>query len=167
LNIVAGGQESYLFKILNSTIIGGNKMKTTRKITNIGEVKLEEIVFSETSIGLYMPMIERSENIEKELNATEERFVEEFKKEFPRLKLEDCTVFRDVSLFMDLDSSQNIKDGDKKRVRYSVGIILWVNDETGREIKTEFYDPFEIDINDENSRHLKKIVMQKLSEFFF
>lgn len=142
-------------------------MKNTRTIKNIGEVKLEEIVFSETNIGLYMPMIEMSENIEKELEVSNKSFAKEFKKEFPHLKLEDYTTYRDVSLFIDFDSSQNTLKGDKKKVTYSVGIIFWVNDEMGKEIKSEFYDPFEIDINDEDSRHLKNIVMQKLSEYFF
>ena len=60
----------------------------------------------------------------------------------------------------------NINDKDKK-VHYSVAIILWIEDEQGNEIHTEFYDPFEVEINDEDNKYLKKLVLKKLVDSFF
>lgn len=142
-------------------------MKNTKVIKNIGEVKLDEISFCYTNIGLYIPLTEISDNIQKELESCHKSFTEGFKKEFPQLKIEDYIVSWDVSLFLDLDSDYKLTDVGKKKIVYTIGITLWVKDETGKELKAEFYDPFEIDINNEDSKHLKKMVIQKLSEYFF
>ena len=58
----------------------------------------------------------------------------------------------------------NINDN---KVRYSVAIILWIEDEQGEEIHTEFYDPFDLEINAEDNKYLKKLVMNKLMDSFF
>ena len=39
--------------------------------------------------------------------------------------------------------------------------------EDENEIHVEFYDPFEIEINAEDNKYLKKLVMNKLMEAFF
>ena len=58
-------------------------------------------------------------------------------------------------------------DISNSEITYSVAIILWVEDEKGKEIDVEFYDPFEIEINAEDNKYLKKLVMNKLMEAFF
>ena len=58
-------------------------------------------------------------------------------------------------------------DLDNGKVKYSVAIILWIENEQGEEIHVEFYDPFEVEINDEDNSYLKKLVLKKLVDSFF
>ena len=51
----------------------------------------------------------------------------------------------------------NIHNG---KVAYSVAIILWIQDDDENEIHVEFYDPFGIEINAEDNKYLKKLVMK-------
>ena len=44
---------------------------------------------------------------------------------------------------------------------------LTLRDENGKEIDVEFYDPFDVEINAEDNKYLKKLVMNKLMEAFF
>ena len=58
----------------------------------------------------------------------------------------------------------DIEDG---KVNYSVAIILWIQDKEEKPIYTDFYDPFEVEINAEDNKYLKKLVMNKLMDSFF
>ena len=131
-----------------------------KNFKNIGNVAINEIALCDTIIGLYMPIEKMSKEIRREYEDSEKHFTEKIKKNFSEIDLIQHTLFRDVALHM------NINDKDKK-VHYSVAIILWIEDEQGNEIHTEFYDPFEVEINDEDNKYLKKLVMNKLMDSFF
>lgn len=129
-----------------------------KNFENIGKVAVNEITLCDTEIGLYIPIEKMSENIRREYEKNEKQFTETVKKEHPEVDLSQYTLYRDVALHM------NINDN---KVSYSVAIILWIQDEDENEIHVEFYDPFEIEINAEDNKYLKKLVMNKLMEAFF
>lgn len=129
-----------------------------KNFENIGKVAVNDITLCDTEIGLYIPIEKMSENIRREYEKNEKQFTETVKKEHPEIDLSQYTLYRDVALHMDLDNG---------KVKYSVAIILWIQDEDENEIHVEFYDPFEIEINAEDNKYLKKLVMNKLMEAFF
>lgn len=129
-----------------------------KNFENIGKVAVNEITLCDTEIGLYIPIEKMSENIRREYEKNEKQFTETVKKEHPEIDLSQYTLYRDVALHM------NINDN---KVGYSIAIILWIQDEDENEIHVEFYDPFEIEINAEDNKYLKKLVMNKLMESFF
>ena len=129
-----------------------------KNFKNIGNVAISEIALCDTTIGLYIPIEKMSENIRREYEKSEKHFTETVNKEHPEVDLSQHTLYRDVALHM------NINDN---KVSYSVAIILWIQDEDENEIHVEFYDPFEIEINAEDNKYLKKLVMNKLMEAFF
>lgn len=129
-----------------------------KNFENIGKVAINEINLCDTEIGLYMPIEKMSKNIRREYDKCERWFTETVSKKHPDINLSDYTLAHDIALHM------NICDNE---VNYSVAIILWLEDEEGNEKHVEFYDPFEIEINDEDNRYLKKLVLEKLIENFF
>ena len=129
-----------------------------KNFENIGKVAVNEITLCDTEIGLYIPIEKMSENIRREYEKSEKQFTETVKKEHPEVDLSQYTLYRDVALHM------NINDN---KVSYSVAIILWIQDENENEIHAEFYDPFDVEINAEDNKYLKKLVMNKLMEAFF
>lgn len=129
-----------------------------KNFENIGKVAVNEISLCDSEIGLYIPIEKMSENIRREYEKSEKQFTETVKKEHPEVDLSQYTLYRDVALHM------NIHNG---KVAYSVAIILWIQDDDENEIHVEFYDPFEIEINAEDNKYLKKLVMNKLMEAFF
>lgn len=129
-----------------------------KNFENIGKVAVNDITLCDTEIGLYIPIEKMSENIRREYEKSEKQFTETVKKEHPEVDLSQYTLYRDVALHM------NIHNG---KVAYSVAIIIWIQDENGNEIDVEFYDPFEVEINAEDNKYLKKLVMNKLMEAFF
>ena len=129
-----------------------------KNFKNIGNVAISEIALCDTTIGLYIPIEKMSENIRREYEKSEKQFTETVKKEHPEVDLSQYTLYRDVALHMDLNNG---------KVKYSVAIILWIENEQGKEIHVEFYDPFEVEINDEDNSYLKKLVLKKLVDSFF
>ena len=129
-----------------------------KNFKNIGNVAISEIALCDTTIGLYIPIEKMSENIRREYEKSEKHFTETVNKEHPEIDLSQHTLYRDVALHM------NINDN---KVSYSVAIILWIENEQGEEIHVEFYDPFEVEINDEDNSYLKKLVLKKLVDSFF
>ena len=129
-----------------------------KNFENIGKVAVNEISLCDSEIGLYIPIEKMSENIRREYEKSEKQFTETVKKEHPEVDLSQYTLYRDVALHMDLDNG---------KVKYSVAIILWIENEQGEEIHVEFYDPFEVEINDEDNSYLKKLVLKKLVDSFF
>ena len=129
-----------------------------KNFENIGKVAVNDITLCDTEIGLYVTIEKMSQNIKEKYEWSEKSFAESFKKDYPELNLTDFTLLHDISLHMDISNSE---------ITYSVAIILWVEDEKGKEIDVEFYDPFEIEINAEDNKYLKKLVMNKLMEAFF
>lgn len=129
-----------------------------KNLKNIGNVAISDITLCDTTIGLYIPIEKMSENIRREYEDSEKHFTEKVNKKYPEIDLLKHTLFRDVALHMNLD------DG---KIKYSVAIILWIENEQGEEIHTEFYDPFDVEINAEDNKYLKKLVMNKLMEAFF
>ena len=129
-----------------------------KNFKNIGSVSINDITLCDTNIGLYIPIEKMSENIRREYEKSEKQFTETVKKEHPEVDLSQYTLYRDVALHM------NIHNG---KVSYSVAIILWIENEQGEEIHVEFYDPFEVEINDEDNSYLKKLVLKKLVDSFF
>ena len=129
-----------------------------KNFENIGKVAVNDITLCDTEIGLYIPIEKMSENIRREYEKNEKQFTETVKKEHPEIDLSQYILYRDVALHM------NINDN---KVSYSIAIILWIQDEDENEIHVEFYDPFEIEINDEDNSYLKKLVLKKLVDSFF
>ncbi len=129
-----------------------------KNFKNIGSVLINDITLCDTNIGLYIPIEKMSENIRREYEKIEKHFTETVNKEHPEIDLSQYTLYRDVALHMDLDNG---------KVKYSVEIILWIENEQGEEIHVEFYDPFEIEINAEDNSYLKKLVLKKLVDSFF
>ena len=129
-----------------------------KNFENIGKVAVNDITLCDTEIGLYIPIEKMSENIRREYEKNEKQFTETVKKEHPEVDLSQHTLYRDVALHMHINDN---------KVSYSVAIILWIQDEDENEIHVEFYDPFEIEINAEDNKYLKKLVMNKLMEAFF
>ena len=129
-----------------------------KNFENIGKVAVNEITLCDTEIGLFIPIEKMSQNIKEKYEWSEKSFAESFKKYHPELDLTDFTLLHDISLHMNISNSE---------ITYSVAIIFWVEDENGKEIDVEFYDPFEIEINAEDNKYLKKLVMNKLMEAFF
>lgn len=129
-----------------------------KNFENIGKVAVNDITLCDTEIGLFIPIEKMSQNIKEKYEWSEKSFAKSFKKDHPELDLTDFTLLHDISLHMNINNSE---------VTYSVAIILWVEDENGKEIHVEFYDPFEIEINTEDNKYLKKLAMNKLMEAFF
>jgi hypothetical protein len=129
-----------------------------KNFKNIGNVAIKDIILCETSIGLYMPIEEMSGNIRREYEDSENHFTSKVKNKYPEINLTQYTLFRDVALHM------NINEG---KVEYSVSIILWIENENREEIHSECYDPFVVEINDEDNKYLKKLVVNKLMDSFF
>ena len=129
-----------------------------KNFKNIGSVSINDITLCDTTIGLYIPIEKMSENIRREYEKREKNFTEIVNKEKPEIDLLQYTIYRDVSLHMDINDN---------KVRYSISIILWIEDEQGDEIHAEFYDPFDVEINAEDNKYLKKLVMNKLMDSFF
>ena len=129
-----------------------------KNFENIGKVAVNEISLCDSEIGLYIPIEKMSENIRREYEKSEKHFTETVNKEHPEIDLSQYTLYRDVALHMDLDNG---------KVKYSVAIILWIENEQGEEIHVEFYDPFEVEINAEDNSYLKKLVLKKLVDSFF
>lgn len=129
-----------------------------KNFKNIGNVAINDITLCDTLIGLYIPIEEMSENIRREYEKSEKHFTETVNKKHAEIDLTQHTLFRDVALHM------NLNDG---KIRYLVAIILWIENEQGEEIHTEFYDPFDVEINAEDNKYLKKLVMNKLMDSFF
>lgn len=129
-----------------------------KNFKNIGNVAINEISLCNTTIGLYMPIEKMSKSIRTEYEKCEEMFDEAVKSEHPWVNLTDYTLYRDIALHMDIEDN---------KVRYSVAIILWIEDEQGKPIYTEFFDPFEVEINAEDNKYLKKLVINKLINSFF
>lgn len=125
---------------------------------NIGKVAVNDITLSDTEIGLYIPIEKMSENIRREYEKSEKNFVETVSKEHPEVDLSQHTLYRDVALHININNN---------KVSYSVAIIIWIENEQGEEIHSEFYDPFDVEINAEDNKYLKKLVMNKLMEAFF
>ena len=129
-----------------------------KNFKNIGNVAISEIALCDTTIGLYIPIEKMSENIRREYEKCEKYFTETVNKKHPEIDLSQYTLYRDIALHMDLDNDT---------VKYSVAIILWIENEQGEEIHVEFYDPFEVEINAEDNSYLKKLVLKKLVDSFF
>lgn len=129
-----------------------------KNFKNIGNVAISEIALCDTTIGLYIPIEKMSENIRREYEKCEKYFTEAVNKKHPEIDLSQYTLYRDIALHMDLDND---------KVKYSVAIILWIENEQGEEIHVEFYDPFEVEINAEDNSYLKKLVLKKLVDSFF
>lgn len=129
-----------------------------KNFKNIGSVSINDITLCDTTIGLYIPIEKMSENISREYEKREKNFTEIVNTEHPEIDLLQYTIYRDVSLHMDINDN---------KVRYSISIILWIEDEQGDEIHAEFYDPFDVEINAEDNKYLKKLVMNKLMDSFF
>lgn len=129
-----------------------------KNFKNIGNVAISEIALCDTTIGLYMPIEKMSKNIRTEYEKCEEMFSKTLAKKHPEVDLADYTLYRDVALHMNIENN---------KVRYSVAIILWIQDEEGNEIHVDFFDPFEVEINAEDNKYLKKLVMNKLMDSFF
>ena len=129
-----------------------------KNFENIGKVAVNDITLCDTEIGLYIPIEKMSQNIREKYEWSKNSFEETFAKNYPELNLSDFTLIHDISLHMNINNSE---------ITYSVAIILWVEDENGKEIDAEFYDPFDVEINAEDNKYLKKLVMNKLMEAFF
>lgn len=129
-----------------------------KNFENIGKVAVNDITLCDTEIGLFIPIEKMSQNIREKYEWSENSFKETFAKNHPELNLSDFTLIHDISLHMNISNSE---------ITYSVAIILWVEDENGKEIDVEFYDPFDVEINAEDNKYLKKLVMNKLMEAFF
>ena len=129
-----------------------------KNFKNIGNVAISEIALCDTTIGLYIPIEKMSENIRREYEKSEKHFTETVNKEHPEIDLSQYTLYRDVALHMDFDNG---------KVKYSVAIILWIENEQREEIHVELYDPFEVEINDEYNSDFKKWVLKKLVDSFF
>lgn len=129
-----------------------------KNFENIGNVAISDITLCDTTIGLYIPIEKMSENIRREYEKSEKQFTETVKKEHPEVDLSQYTLYRDVALHMHVDNN---------KVSYSVAIILWIENEQGKTIHAEFYDPFDVEINSEDNKYLKKLIMEKLMDAFF
>ena len=129
-----------------------------KNFKNIGNIAISDITLCDKTIGLYIPIEKMSENIRREYEDSEKHFTEKVNKKYPEIDLSKHTLFRDVALHINLD------DG---KIKYSVAIILWIENEQGEEIHTEFYDPFDVEINAEDNSYLKKLVLKKLVDSFF
>ena len=84
-----------------------------KNFKNIGNVAISEIALCDTTIGLYIPIENMSENIRREYEKSEKHFTETVNKEHPEIDLSQYTLYRDVALHMDLDNG---------KVKYSVAI---------------------------------------------
>ena len=123
-------------------------------LRNLGTINVEEIAIMGGQIEVFVPV----DVISNELDAVIVKCENKYREEHPEVDLSQYTLYRDIALHM------NINDN---KVSYSVAIILWIQDEDENEIHVEFYDPFEIEINAEDNKYLKKLVMNKLMEAFF
>lgn len=141
--------------------------KNKKAIENIGTVAIGDLKICEGSIGLYMPIKHASEPIQKQLDKLEGWYKEMFAKKHPEIDTSKFTLNFDTALHMDLNTEGFI-DRQETNVSYSINVIIWYEESANTEYEeVEFYDPFEIDINAEDSRYLKKLVINKLLDIFF
>lgn len=129
-----------------------------KNFENIGKVAIKDIKLCDTEIGLYMPIEKMSANIKAKYEEFEEYYKRTLAQEHPEIVLTDYVLYRDVALHMHIENSE---------VKYSVAIILWIEDENGEEIHAEFFDPIEIEINAEDNKYMKMLVIDKLMNAFF
>lgn len=129
-----------------------------KNFKNIGKVAINEIKLCDTSIGLYIPIEKMSEPILKEYESCEEMFEKSLKEEHPEIDLLQYTIYTDSTLHIHIEDCE---------VRYSVAFIIWIQDEAGKPIHYDICDPFDVEIDAEDNKYLKKLVMNKLIESFF
>lgn len=141
--------------------------KNTRTIENIGTVSIKDMELVDSNISLYIPVSKMSDEIKVQFEKRREMFLTAYAKAHPDVDTSTFTLNYDISLGMELNSSSYL-DGQKKEVTYNISIIMWFKEvENTKDEYVEFCDPFEIDINTEDSRYIKKLVMNKLLDIFF
>lgn len=133
------------------------KRTNTKNIEGIGTINFRDVSLCYSDIGLYIPITEINATVKEQYEKCKNWFKEDFERE-KNLQLTDFTLFHDISLHINLDNGE---------CSFNVLIILWVEDENGEEIKAEFYDPFPVEIKEEDAGYIKGKVIQKLSEVFF
>lgn len=140
--------------------------KNTRTIENIGTVSVKDLEICEGNIGLYIPIKTMSPQIREQLDKLEKRFIDNFKKNHPDVDTSGFTLNYDIALHMYLNTNSFAKEQENK-VSYEVHYIIWFTDGENNELDVDFCDPVEIDINNEDSTYLKKLVITKLMDKFF
>lgn len=129
-----------------------------RTIENIGAVEVSDITLCDTEIGLYIPIEKLSGNTKEKYEECKENFTNRIRKNFPDLDWNNLKFVDDIALHIYMFNS---------KVSYSIQIILLAEDENGEEIDEEFSDRLEVEINAEDNKYLKKLVMNKLMDSFF
>lgn len=135
-------------------------MRRTNKknIEGLGVVDFKGCSLCYSDIGLFIPIEETNATVKAEYEKCEKWFKESFTTKYPELALEDFILNYDISLHINIDSGE---------CEFTVAIIIWVEDENGKEITSEFYDPFPVEIAEEDAGYIKGKVIQKLADIFF
>lgn len=141
--------------------------KNTKEIKNIGTVSIKDLTICEGSIGLYIPINVMSDPIKERIAELDEDFKKRFAKKHPEVDTSSFTLSHDIALHMYLDT-EKFEDREETTVMYQVNTIIWYTETENTEYEeTDVDTAFEIDINADDSRYLKKLVMNKLLEVFF
>lgn len=134
------------------------RRENKRNIEGLGVVDFKGCNLCYSDIGLYIPIEEANATVKAEYEKSERWFTESFATTHPELSLADYTLNHDISLHININNDE---------CEFSVAIIMWVDDENGEEIHAEFYDPFSVDISEEDAGYIKGKIIQKLSDIFF
>ena len=138
-------------------------MKKRESILNVGIVKADEIELCDTTIGLYIPMETASETVKAEHKKFEGWVVRDAKEKFPDYDfIGKTTLFTETCLHVHTGY-----ENDNIKMYFSVGFTMWYEEnETGKEIYGDISDPFEIELSEEDTTKVKKMVLEKLMERF-
>ncbi|MDD3361536.1 MAG: hypothetical protein PHW34_07685 [Hespellia sp.] len=142
-------------------------MKTTKTIVNVGTVAVKELELCGSSIGLYIPITEMSDEIKQHHDEFVKIYFEKFSERYPNVDTSSLKLDCDIALHMFLDSESRINSVEKS-VRYAISEIIGLEElkETTQNF-VESFDLYDIDINAEDSTYLKKLVIKKLVDVFF
>lgn len=136
-------------------------MRKTKELKNIGKIVENEIVLSDTSLSIYIPIETESEIIKAEREKFEGWLIRDTKAKRPNIDLSKCTLYRETDLFV----NTGYRDESGKYVLdFSVGFMMWFEDENGEEIYCDTTNQFDIELSEEDKAYVKKIMAEKIVE---
>lgn len=134
-------------------------MMRTKQLKNIGTVIANEIMLTDTTLGLYIPIETESDIIKSEREKFESWMKRDIQKQCPGVNLDECTLHTETDLHI---NTGFCNEQGKYELTFFVGFVSWFTDKEGNEIYDDMSDGFEIELSDENRSYIKKLVAIKI-----
>lgn len=136
-------------------------MRKTKELKSIGKIIEDGIVLSDSVMAIYIPLEKESESLRMERKKFEEWFERGVKEQYPNIDLEKYTLCRETDLF--INAGWRDENG-KYPLDFSVGFMMWLEDENGKEIYNDIFDQIDVELSEEDKVYVKKIMAEKIVE---